>query len=114
MLKATRTGFNPGYDDDAPARADIDAMTGSALLEFGATWCGYCLATRNSIRDAMAEHPTLPHIKVYDGKGRPLGRSYGVKLWPTLILLQNGQEVARLVRPANTQDIRQALARLVS
>ncbi len=109
MLKATQLGFNPGYDDDAPERADIDAMTGTALLEFGATWCGYCLAARNNIRQAMADYPALPHIKVYDGKGRPLGRSYQVKLWPTLILLRDGVEVDRLVRPASAAVIQALL-----
>ena len=40
---------------------------------------------------------------------RPLGRSYRVKLWPTLVLLKDGQELARLVRPMQANDIRLAL-----
>ena len=113
-IKATTTGFNPGYSDDAPERADIDAMSGPALLEFGATWCGYCLAARGNIEKAMADHPALPHIKIYDGKGRPLGRSYRIKLWPTLVLLNNGEEVERLVRPGSVQEIAAALTRLTT
>lgn len=105
MLKASQIGFNPSYDDDAPSRADIESLHGPALLEFGATWCGYCLAARGNIKTAMADHPQLLHIKVYDGKGRPLGRSYAVKLWPTLILLEDGLEIRRLVRPASAQAI---------
>jgi len=45
---------------------------------------------------------------VEDGPGRPLGRSYRVKLWPTLVFLQDGREVSRLVRPAGAA-IEQAL-----
>jgi thioredoxin 1 len=50
------------------------------------------------------------HVKVEDGSGRPLGRSYRVKLWPTLVFLRDGQEVARLVRPRDAQAISDALA----
>jgi thioredoxin 1 len=35
------------------------------------------------------------HVKVEDGSGRRLGRSFGVKLWPTLVFLRDGREVAR-------------------
>jgi thioredoxin 1 len=40
-----------------------------------------------------------------------LGRSYRVKLWPTLVLLRDGQEVGRLVRPAAEQDIESAMSK---
>ena len=50
------------------------------------------------------------HIKVEDGSGRPLGRAFRVKLWPTLIFLRDGQEVARLVRPQSAGAIRDALS----
>jgi thioredoxin 1 len=40
-----------------------------------------------------------------------LGRSYRVKLWPTLVLLRDGQEVGRLVRPAAAQDIESAMSK---
>lgn len=39
------------------------------------------------------------------GKGRPLGRSFAVKLWPTVILLRDGQEIARAVRPHERDDL---------
>ena len=50
------------------------------------------------------------HIKIEDGSGRPLGRSFRVKLWPTLVFLRDGVELARVVRPANAEAIGQALA----
>ena len=49
------------------------------------------------------------HIKVEDGPGQPLGRSYKVKLWPTLVVLKNGQEVARVVRPTTQAEVDEAL-----
>jgi thioredoxin 1 len=82
-----------------PDRATIDATRGPLVLEFGTAWCGHCRAAQPSIQAALAQHPGLPHHKVEDGKGRPLGRSFGVKLWPTLVFLRDGVEQARLVRP---------------
>ena len=93
-----------------PTRSELDALAGPALVEFGSSWCGHCRAAQPSIAAALAAHPGVRHFKVEDGRGRPLGRSYGVKLWPTLVFLRDGREMARLVRPAGAADIAQALA----
>jgi thioredoxin 1 len=100
------------YADPGPTRAEIDALQEPAVLEFGTPWCGYCRAAQPHIAAALAGHPRLRHIKVEDGRGRPLGRSFAVKLWPTLIFLERGKEVARVVRPAGPQVLTQALAQL--
>ncbi|MDB5846139.1 MAG: thioredoxin family protein [Polaromonas sp.] len=99
-----------GYASDAPSQGAIDALRGAALLEFGTDWCGYCLASAPIISKALAAHPAVQHLKVEDGRGRALGRSFQVKLWPTLIFLANGKEVARLVRPTDGHAVAQALA----
>jgi thioredoxin 1 len=93
-----------------PTRREIDAMAGATAVEFGSAWCGHCRAAQPLIAAALAAHPGVHHVKVEDGRGRPLGRSFGVKLWPTLVFLRDGREVARLVRPASVQDIERALA----
>ena len=93
-----------------PSRADIDALRGAALLEFGATWCGYCKAAQPIIASALVDYPNTLHIKIEDGKGRRLGRLYAVKLWPTLIFLKDGIEIKRLVRPTDAELIAEALA----
>jgi thioredoxin 1 len=95
-----------------PSKADVEALAGPALLEFGTSWCGYCRAAQGAIAQALAGHAGVRHIKIEDGSGRPLGRAFRVKLWPTLVFLQDGQEVARLVRPNTAQPIRDALARI--
>ena len=100
------------YAATEPTREEIDALPGSTLLEFGTSWCGWCRRAQPFIADALASHPDVHHIKVADASGRPLGRSFGVKLWPTLVFLSDGREVGRLVRPDGGAAIRQALARL--
>jgi thioredoxin 1 len=104
--------MNSAYAETEPSRVEIDALSGPALLEFGTPWCGWCLGAQPSIASAMAAHPEVRHLKVEDGSGRPLGRSFGVKLWPTLVFLRDGKEVARLVRPSSQAQIAQALAQI--
>jgi thioredoxin 1 len=101
-----------GYSTNEPARADVDAIAGPAVVEFGANYCGYCRAAQPLIAEAFATHPGLLHIKVEDGKGRPLGRSFRVKLWPTLVFLMDGKEAARVVRPNSADEVRAALAQI--
>ena len=53
------------------------------------------------------------HVKVEDGPGRPLGRSFRVRLWPNLVFLKDGHVVRQLARPA-ASDLREAFEALVS
>ena len=98
--------YQSTYRPEAPERSEVDATPGLLLLEFGANWCGHCQAAQPAIREALADQPDLDHRKIEDGPGRRLGRSFRVKLWPTLILLRDGQEIARTVRPATVDDVR--------
>lgn len=104
--------FEKDHLGTEPTRAEIDALGGPAVIEFGTPWCGWCQAAQPLIESAFAAHPQVRHIKVEDGSGRRLGRSFAVKLWPTLVFLDRGHEVARLVRPRDAGAIAEALARI--
>lgn len=93
------------YSDAALAREELDDSDGVVLLDFGTDWCGHCQAARGVVDAWTAMHPALRHVRVEDGRGRPLGRSYAVKLWPTLILLRDGEAIARVVRPRSREDL---------
>lgn len=90
-------------------RASIDQSKGPLLIEFGASWCNHCQAAQTIIATALVNYPNVKHIKVEDGKGKLLGRSYKVKFWPTLVFIKNGVEITKLVRPNNSQLITDAL-----
>jgi thioredoxin 1 len=87
------------YRDEEPSRAEVDAMPGPVLVEFGADWCPHCQAIQSHLRAALEKHPDIRHIKVADGKGKPLGRSFRVKLWPNLVFIRDGRVLQQSARP---------------
>ena len=104
--------FERDYATQAPTRPEVDALLGAVVLEFGTNWCGHCSAAQPAIEAAFGEHPLVTHLKIEDGPGRRLGRSFGVKLWPTLVFLRDGQEVARTVRPLASREVTAGLERI--
>jgi thioredoxin 1 len=112
--QATTMAMNDNYAAVEPARTEIDSLPGPTMIEFGAPWCGFCLAAQSLLATAISGYPQVRHIKIEDGPGRRLGRSFRVKLWPTLIFMRDGQEIARVVRPADAEEVRQALAGIAS
>jgi thioredoxin 1 len=97
------------YAEKEPARAEVDALEGPTVVEFGSPWCGWCRAAQPAIAEAFDGHPGVRHIKIADASGKRLGRSFGIKLWPTLVFMKDGKEAARLVRPDDPKAIREAL-----
>ena len=91
--------------DKEPSIAEVQALTGPALIEFGTPWCGYCRRAQPLIAEALAAHPGVRHIKVSDASGKRLGRHFKVKLWPTLVFLVDGKERARVIRPVNAEEV---------
>jgi thioredoxin 1 len=102
---------NTTYAEAEPEREEVDRLPGGTLLEFGSPWCGYCRRAQPLIAEALAAHPGVRHLKIADASGKRLGRSFLVKLWPTLVFLKDGREVARVVRPTRVEAIADALAK---
>jgi thioredoxin 1 len=100
------------YTPETLNRDDVEQSHGPMLIEFGTNWCGFCQDAQRYIEAAINRHPGVRHVKVEDGKGRSLGRTFGVKLWPSLIFVKDGEEVARLVRPGNRSDIEDSLRQI--
>ena len=98
------------YLASEPRRDEVEASRGRLALEFGAPWCPHCQVAQPAFAQALHERADAVHLKIEDGKGRPLGRAFGIKLWPTLVLLRDGREVARVMRPRTPTDLAEALA----
>ena len=84
-------------------RADVSSYEGAMLLEFGAAWCGYCRSLAPVVEELAREFPQVAHVKIEDGPGKPLGRSFQVKLWPTLVFLRDGVVKTMAVRPSRAE-----------
>ena len=97
--------------EEAPTREDIDRAPGFVLLEFGTSWCGLCRAAAPRVSALLREHPQVRHVKVEDGPGRRLGRSFRVKLWPNLVFLKDGVVLRQLARPSDP-ELREAFEAL--
>ncbi|MFM7067641.1 MAG: thioredoxin family protein [Gammaproteobacteria bacterium] len=104
--------MNPAYQVQAPDSRELASAPGAVLLEFGVDWCPHCQAADPAIHAALVERTGIHHLRIEDGRGRPLGRAYGVKLWPTLVLLRQGVEIGRVVRPTDAAAVRSLLDRL--
>lgn len=104
--------FTADYIGDEPTRDEIDQTPGLVLLEFGANWCGHCSALAPTVQEVLNARPQIKHLRVADGRGKPLGRSFRVKLWPTLVLLQDGEVIATLVRPT-ADELRRTFEQLL-
>ena len=87
-------------------------MPGLVLLEFGTEWCGFCRAAQPLVAGLLRDNPTVRHVKVEDGPGLPLGRSFRVRLWPNFVLLKDGAVVRQLARPTGA-ELKEAFADLV-
>ncbi len=101
------------YSAEAPARDELDRLAGPTLVEFGTDWCGHCQAAQPLLAEVFSDYPEVGHLKVEDGPGRRLGRSFQVKLWPTFVFLRDGREVARVVRPGKRGVLEEAFESLV-
>ena len=104
--------YSAEYATDPPTRDEVEAIREPTVVEFGQPGCGHCQAAAPLIKAAFADFTGVVHLKLEDAKGRLLGRAFKVKQWPTLIFLQEGEEVARLVRPQSEQAVREALEKI--
>ena len=105
--------YSHDYAEREPTRDEVDRLPGPIVLEFGAPWCGFCQALAPHLKRLLERFPQVRHVKVEDGKGKPLGRSFRVKLWPTLVFLKDGQVISQAVRP-DAEEVRQGLEALTA
>jgi thioredoxin 1 len=102
----------PETDDREPTRDEIDQTEGPVLLEFGASWCPHCQALAPKLAGLLGSYPGIHHIKIEDGPGRLLGRSFRVKVWPNLVFLRDGQVVKQVARP-EVAEVKEGLEAIV-
>jgi len=96
-----------------PTREEVDNLLGPVVLEFGASWCPHCQAIQPQMAALLQQFPQVRHLKIEDGKGKRLGRSFAVKLWPTLVFMNQGDVLSQIVRP-DASSIESEFAKLAA
>lgn len=103
---------------DAGSVADFDAMTSgrtAVLVDLWAPWCGPCRQLSPLVEQLAVERAgRLKVVKVNVDDVPSVSQRYGVQGIPTLLLLRNGQEVARQVGALPGAALRQWLDRSVA
>ena len=58
------------YEEETLSRDAVEQRPGTWVLEFGANWCGHCIAAQKDIETVLASRADVNHEKIADGPGR--------------------------------------------
>ena len=67
------------------------------LIDFYATWCGPCKVLSPILEEVATETDDIKLVKIDVDQNSDLVYQYGITAMPTLIVIENGQEVNRSV-----------------
>jgi thioredoxin 1 len=87
-------------------KENFDELTGSGLVlvDVWAESCRPCVVLAPHMESIADSNPDLTVVKVDASKARRLCMSLQVRGLPTMLLLRDGQEVARISEPNLTAD----------
>lgn len=72
-----------------------EALTGKSVVDFMASWCGVCKMLHPKLEETSLKFPTIKFYLVDVDKCPGLAEKYLVGHLPTLVMLEEGQEVMR-------------------
>ena len=76
--------------------AEVVKSDKPVLLDFWATWCGPCKMIASEVEKVANEVETVKVGKVNVDEEALLATEFNISVIPTLVLVKNGEEVARV------------------
>ena len=99
------------YETREPERSEVDARRRPGRARVRRAVVRALHRGAASDRSRVRRPSRCPSSEDRGRQRQPLGRSFRVKLWPTLVFLRDGEEVARLVRPVTMRADRRCAGR---
>ena len=81
------------------------------LIDFYADWCGSCKMLSPIIDEVAQENDDIKVVKVNVDESSDIALEYKVMSIPTLVVIKNGQEVARSIGVIDKSEIKNMLAK---
>ena len=91
-----------------------EALTGRAVVDFSATWCGPCRMMAPVLEQIAEEKTDVKFFNVDVDENTELAIRYGISSIPALLVLKDGQKQAMLIgfkpKPILEAEIGRALS----
>ena len=90
---------------DENYHALVEAADRKVLLDFWATWCGPCQMLAPTLEEIAAENDSFYVAKIDVDQSPDLARKFGIASIPTLIVMEGGQPVGKMIGLRPKDDI---------
>jgi len=98
----------------ADDRETLKRLNGFVVIDFYADWCGPCQAFAPAFESVAEElGGNLTFAKANVDKAAKMAQEFQVRSIPTLVILKDGQEIARSTGAMSATNLRESLESLV-
>ena len=82
----------------------------SGVIEFGAPWCGACMASEPQIEKVAEKYTDLEFAKIDVGKNSALASKMGVMSLPNIIVFKEGKVIEQMIGMITADTLNKKLA----